>query len=279
MKKISGVIVLSVAAVAGAVTLVLNKSDPDSSITDTVVVASQFDSSAATEQRILALETAVSEERRARQLLEDELFILFAELEQLEANSQDRRNTDEEIREARGNVDSESVARRQQFREERQSSGRRDAMIEAGMASDRADYILRRESEMRYEQMQAIYQARNSGESLDPMYRNFNADSMLREEIGDAEYEMYLEANNRSTSVSVSSVMASSPGERAGLQAGDEIVGYDGQRVFGTSELIQHTMAGGTGNVVVDVMRDGSPMQIVVPRGPIGVEIGRFRSR
>jgi C-terminal processing protease CtpA/Prc len=279
MQKVSGVIVLSLVAVVAAATLVLNSSGSDSSATDTVVTASQFDSSAATEQRILALETAVSEERQARQLLEDELLILFAELEQLEANNQDRRIAGEETREARDNVDSESVARRQQFRDERQTSGRRDAMVEAGMTADRADYILRRESEMRYEQMQAVYQARNSGESLDPIYRNFNADTMLRDEIGDAEYETYLEANNRSTSVGVSSVMASSPGERAGLQAGDEIVGYDGQRVFGTSELIQHTMAGGSGNVVVDVMRDGSPMQIVVPRGPIGVEIGRFRGR
>jgi C-terminal processing protease CtpA/Prc len=279
MRKISGVIVLSLAAVVGAATLVLNKSDPDSSVVDTVVATSQFDSSAATEQRILALESAVSEERRARQLLEDELLILFAELEQLEADREDRRRADEEVREARGNIDSESVARTQQFREERQTSGRRDAMIKAGMSPDRADYILRRESEMRYEQMQAVYEARSSGEPMDPFNRNFNADAMLREEIGDTEYETYLEANNRSTSVGVSSVMASSPGERAGLQAGDEIVGYDGQRVFSTSELIQHTMAGGDGSVVVDVMRGGSPMQIVVPRGPIGVEIGRFRGR
>jgi C-terminal processing protease CtpA/Prc len=259
--------------------LVLSDPGSDSSATDTVVTTSQFDSSAATEQRILALETAVSEERRARQLLEDELLILFAELEQLESDREDRRSSDEESREARGSVDSESVARRQQFREARESTGRRDAMIKAGMAPDRADYILRRESEMQFEQMQAVYQARNSGEPLDPLYRNFNADGMLREEIGDAEYETYLEANNRSTSVGVSSVMASSPGERAGLQAGDEIVGYDGQRVFSTSELVQHTMAGGDGNVVLDLMRDGSPMQVVVPRGPIGVETGRFRGR
>jgi predicted metalloprotease with PDZ domain len=168
--------------------------------------------------------------------------------------------------------------RRQQFREERQTTGRRDAMVEAGMAPDRADYILRRESEMRFESMQAVYEARNSGEPLE-FNRNFNADAMLREEIGDTEYEMYLEANNRSTSVGITSVMASSPGERAGLQAGDEIVGYDGERVFSTSELIQQTMAGGDGDVVVDVMRDGSAMQIVLPRGPIGVEIGRFRGR
>jgi C-terminal processing protease CtpA/Prc len=279
MQKVSGVMVLSLAAAVGAAALVLNNSGPDSSSTDTAVTPGQFDSSAATEQRILALETAVSEERQARQLLEDELLFLFAELEQLEADREVRRSADEEIREARGNVDSESVARRLQFREERETTGRRDAMVKAGMSPDRADYILRRESEMRFEQMQAAYQARNSGESLDPIYRNFNADAMLREEIGDTEYETYLEANNRSTSIGVSSVMASSPGERAGLQAGDEIVGYDGQRVFSTSELIQHTMAGGDGNVVVDVMRDGSPMQVVVPRGPIGVETGRFRGR
>jgi C-terminal processing protease CtpA/Prc len=270
---------LSFAAVAGAATLVLSNSDPVSSESAANGVVSHFDDSAATEQRILALETAVSEERRARQTLEDELLILFAEIDQLAADREVRRGAEAEDREARGNIDSESVARRQQFREQRQTTGRLDAMIEAGISPDRADYILRRESEMRYEQMQAVYEARSSGEPLDPLNRNFNADAMLRDEIGDAEYEMYLAANDRPTAVGISSVMASSPGERAGLQAGDEIVGYDGERVFSSSELIQQTMAGGDGNVVVDVMRDGFPMQIVLPRGPIGVEIGRFRGR
>ena len=279
MQKVSIAIVLSFAAVAGAATLVLSNSDPVSSESAANRVVSHFDDSAATEQRILALEAAVSEERRARQLLEDELLILFAEIDQLAADREDRRGAEEEDREARDNIDSESVARRLQFREERQTTGRLDAMIEAGISPDRADYILRRESEMRYEQMQAIYEARSSGEPLDPLNRNFNADAMLRDEIGDTEYEMYLAADNRPTSVGISSVMASSPGERAGLQAGDEIVGYDGERVFSSSELIQQTMAGGDGNVVVDVVRDGSAMQIVLPRGPIGVEIGRFRGR
>jgi len=279
MQKISVAMVLSLVAVAGAAALVLNNSDPDSSEPTANVVASHFDDGAATEQRILALEIAVSEERRARQLLEDELLILFAEIEQLDADREDRRGADDEARAARGSVDSESVARRQQIREQRQTTGRRDAMIEAGMSPDRADYILRRESEMRYEQMQAVYEARRSGAPLDALNRNFDADAMLRAEIGDTEYETYLQANNRPTSVGIFSVMALSPAETAGLQAGDEIVGYDGERIFSTSELIQQTMAGGDGNVVVDVMRDGSAMQIVLPRGPIGVETGRFRGR
>lgn len=279
MRKISSAIVLSLAAVAGAATLVLSKSNPDTEQSADSGITSHFDDSAATEQRILALEAAVSEERQARQLLEDELLVLFAQIERLEADRTDPEAAEEQLREVRANADAESPDRRQQSREERQATARRDALIKAGMSPDRAEYILRRESEMRYEQMQAVFEARSSGEPLDPFNRNFSADTMLRDEIGDAEYEMYLQANNRPTAVEISSVMASSPGERAGLQAGDQIVGYDGERVFSTSELIQHTMAGGDGNVVVDVMREGSPMQIVVPRGPIGVEIGRFRGR
>ena len=73
--------------------------------------------------------------------------------------------------------------------------------------------------------------------------------------------------------------MASSPAERAGLQPGDQIVGYDGDRVFSTSDLMQRTMSPGSGDVVVDVVRDGVQMQVVLPRGPIGVETGRFRRR
>jgi S1-C subfamily serine protease len=279
MQKISAAIILSIVAIAGAATLVLSNSGSDAEQSAATGAVNHFDASAATEQRILALEAAVSEERQARQLLEEELLILISELDRLAADRADPAAADEAVSEAVVSADAESAARRQLSREERQAIGRRDALIKAGMSADRAEYILRRESEMRYEQMQAVFEARSSGEPLDPFNRNYSADAMLRNEIGDAEYEMYLQANNRPTSVGVSSVMASSPGERAGLQAGDQIVGYDAERVFSATELIQRTMAGGDGNVVVDVMRDGSPMQIVVPRGPIGVEIGRFRGR
>jgi hypothetical protein len=42
-------------------------------------------------------------------------------------------------------------------------------------------------------------------------------------------------------------------------------------------ELTQQTMQGEPGeSVVVDIVRDGAPMQIVLPRGPIGVATRRF---
>ena len=85
-------------------------------------------------------------------------------------------------------------------------------------------------------------------------------------------------ANDRSTTISVSSVIDSSPGQAAGLQPGDEIVRYDGERVFSMTDLTRQTMDGAAGqNIVVDIMRDGNPMQIVMPRGPVGITGGRRR--
>jgi S1-C subfamily serine protease len=64
------------------------------------------------------------------------------------------------------------------------------------------------------------------------------------------------------------------------LQPGDEIVRYDGTRVFNISDLNRQTMLGEPGeSVVVDITRDGMPMQVVMPRGPIGVSTGRFPGR
>ena len=138
--------------------------------------------------------------------------------------------------------------------------------------------IVRRESELQMQSLQARYEAERSGDPVD-YWRSRNASSeTLRQELGDADYERYLTANDRSTTISVSSVIDSSPGQAAGLQPGDEIVRYDGERVFSMTDLTRQTMAGTAGqNIVVDIMRDGNPMQIVMPRGPVGITGGRRR--
>jgi TolA-binding protein len=274
MKKISAAAAVGLATGIAAAAIVLNTSRtvPESAPSAT---PAYFDKSAATEDRIRALEAAISEEREARQLLEEELMLLFAEIERLEGSREEMT----ENREARGRVETSAVERTQQARADRSAAGGRDAMIEAGLTPERVDWILRREEEMRFESMQARFDARNSDEPRNPFDARFNPEAMLRAEIGDADYERYLEANNRPTSARVGNVLASSPGERAGLQPGDQIVGYDGTRVFSSGDLIQQTMQGGEGSVVVDVIRDGAPMQVVLPRGPIGIEIGRFGGR
>ena len=89
MQKISDAIVLSVAAIAGAAALILSISNPGADQSPAMGAVNHFDASAATEQRILALEAAVSEERQARQLLEEELLILIAQMEQLLVDRED----------------------------------------------------------------------------------------------------------------------------------------------------------------------------------------------
>ena len=277
MQKTTRIVVLSLAAAGAVAAVMVNSVSNDAG--PPLPVSNDFDANAATEQRIRALELAVSEERRARQLLEEELLAIYADLDGLRAGSN---------REPAGEaVPEPALASADAIREERsqgqvidaREAARREAMVGTGLAPDRVDYILRRESEMRYEAMQAVFEARSTGEPVDRFSPGMNPEAMLRAEIGDSDFEKYLEAQGRPTSVGVASVMASSPGEQAGLQSGDEIVSYDGERVFSTYELTQHTMAGGEGNVIIDVVRDGAPIQIVVPRGPIGVEIGRFRGR
>jgi predicted metalloprotease with PDZ domain len=236
-----------------------------------------FDQSAATEDRLQALEAAVSEERNARQLLEEELQALYEEIERL---SDGNEGTEEESVAAVQSTREFVEERRRQFRGANTSESRESRLIEAGFSPGRADWITRRESELRMEAMQAQYDARRSGEPLDRSDPQMNPDAALRAEIGDAEYTQYLQANNRRTSVVIGSVFESSPGQTAGLQSGDEIVAYAGQRVFDTSDLNQQTMQGEPGqSVVVDIVRDGIPMQLVMPRGPIGVSTGRGLGR
>jgi hypothetical protein len=235
-----------------------------------------FDAGATLQERILALEAAVAAERDARQHLEEEIQALYGQLEHMapasEVTDADRRP--EVLREER------SAERVQRFRSADSTEGRVAMLVEAGFSPDRAEWIAQRESELRMAALQAQFDARRAGENFDPLQQRLSASSTLRAEIGDVEFEQYLEANSRAVTVTVGSVFESSPGQRAGLLPGDEIVNYDGQRVFSTQDLNEQTVLGNPGEpVVVDVLRDGSPMQIVLPRGPIGVTTGRVRSR
>ena len=267
---------LSVGVVAGAYLLSEPAPTPEP-VSGSVDASRYFDQSAAIDERVRALEAAVAEERNARQLLEDELLALYAELEALGGAQENAA----ELRVAPGQVVPAEVRRRTAtYNAADGPEGRAERLVAAGFSPDRADWILQRQAELQMEAMQEQFEARRSGEPLNRFDSRFNAEASLRAEIGDADYEMYLEANDRSTAVLIGNVIESSPGHRAGLQAGDQIVAYDGTRVFNTWDLNRQTMQGEPGqSIVVDIVRDDMPMQVVLPRGPIGVSTGRFRGR
>ena len=240
---------------------------------------SSFDAGLPVEERIAALERAVSDERFARQLLQEEVFYLTAELEQIagtyEPELPEEINADEAVVESGDSRGS----RREEYRRRNSFEGRMERLIEAGFLPSQASAIMRLESELQMESIRTRYEAERSDDPSEFWRSRTSSNTTLREELGDADFERYLVANDRPTSISVSSVIESSPAQSAGLQAGDEIVRYDGERVFSMSDLTHQTMDGVAGQtVIVDIMREGTPMQIVLPRGPVGISGGR-RSR
>ena len=225
---------------------------------------SAFDAAAPVEERIRALERAVLEEREARQWLEEEVFVLREELEQRETVSVE---AEEPIMSAREQA-------RADFRSRRfgvSSTGRQmDRLLEAGFPVAQAEWIVNREAELQMERLQARYEAMRGAEG--PRFFDSTSDNDIRAELGEADYERYLAANGRSTSVGIGSVIPNSPAQTAGLQPGDQIVRYDGERVFSMMDMAGHIMQNPSeGNVIVDIERGGVPMQLVIPRGPLGV--------
>jgi S1-C subfamily serine protease len=125
---------------------------------------------------------------------------------------------------------------------------------------------------MRMQALQAEYDAYRNGEALNPWDVVQGSQNGLREHLGDAEYEKYLLAQGGRASVTVADVIDSSPANRAGLRPGDQILGYDGKRVFSMDELKSMAFSGDPGeDVIVDIERDGQRMQLVLPRGPMGI--------
>ena len=235
---------------------------------------------ASAEDRLQRLEQIIAEERDARIALEDTLAMLFEELERIEGAGAGLAGE----RQARAELEAEAERRREARANERRSSRgtaewmrnyqerRVGRMVEGGFAEDEARRILQLESEAAYKALQASWEAQRSGEALDPFAADANPQSILRSEIGDDAYARYLEAQGQPTAVGITQVLDGSPGSTAGLLPGDEIVSYNGERLFSVAELRNLTMQGNRGeDVVIEINRDGTRMQLTVPRGPVGI--------
>jgi PDZ domain-containing protein len=143
---------------------------------------------------------------------------------------------------------------------------------EGGFSPDRAAWIEQRRAELAMQAMQAQY-AQRRGENVDPA--QLRPEQTLRSELGDGDYEKYLEAQGRPTKVGVFNVLPSSPAAKAGMQPGDQIVSYAGQRVFNMADLTDLTLQGTPGqSVTLEVQRNQQTVQLVIPRGPIGISGG-----
>jgi len=159
---------------------------------------------------------------------------------------------------------------RTQFFEQSQPEYRAKQLVSAGFAQEEAARILQLEQELALEQLNEQYQLRR--ERLKDEGNSLASTNLIRAELGDENYERYLEANGLPTSARVNTVIGGSPAQNAGLRAGDKILSYAGTRVFNFRDVTFLTAKGAVGeNVLIEVERSGERVQLTIPRGPIGV--------
>jgi hypothetical protein len=235
---------------------------------------------AASAARLAALENAFADEVEQRAALETRVEELAAQLESLGERARFARNgaVNGPPGELPANVREIRAREQTDRRTVEQQAERRfvEQLIAQGFAPDRAEWIIRRTEELRMQALQAQYDAQRGGRPVDPGA----GEQSLRTELGEADYERYLQAYGRPTAIPVRDVLASSPAERSGLQPGDEILAYAGKRVFDMRELNALTLEGTPGeSVIVEVRREGQSVQLVMPRGPLGITGGGFRGR
>ena len=267
MKILLAVAVVSAASGAAIARLL---PAPTATVIDVPAVASTSPSTTNIETRVAALEQALNQEREARQLLEDQLFALLSN-----GGEPVRLSTDPVAVDNAGSTDTRS-SRRAERAAARSRDARAERLAEQGFDAGRVEWILRRESELQMAALQARYEAGRDGDLSDFYQRRYDSQSQLRAELGDGDYEKYLTAYGRPTDITVHNVIESSPAQAAGLRVGDRITNYDGARIYSMSDLSSQIIAGAAGeNVVVSFVRDGQPMQVVLPRGPVGISGGR----
>ncbi|MDJ0794886.1 MAG: PDZ domain-containing protein [Woeseiaceae bacterium] len=230
-------------------------------------------SDASVEERIANLERIILQEREARIALEDTLATLFDDLERLEAADERASSARERAQQqARDATQSQRVGRNDAEWLSRYQERRVSRLVEGGFTEDEARRALELESKVAFAALQSSWEAQQSGDQTNQFAAAYDPQALLRQELGDAAFERYLEAQGQPTTIGINQVYAGSPGSEAGLRPGDRLVSYDGERVYSISDLRREAMQGTSGeNVVIEVERDGMRMQLSVPRGPIGI--------
>ena len=230
---------------------------------------------ASNEDRLARIEQIIVQEREARIDLEDTLASLFEDVERLEGDGERSAAALEAARQEREERRAAETRRVEGTEADwltRYQERRQARLVEGGFSEEEARRALQLESEVRYEAMEAAWQAQRNGEELGYMSPEGDPQSILRARLGDEAFERYLEAQGQPTSIGITQVLSGSPGGEAGMRAGDKLVSYGGERVYTVTELRRQTMQGTPGeNVIIEVERDGMLMQLSVPRGPIGI--------
>lgn len=160
---------------------------------------------------------------------------------------------------------------RERFQRFNGQEARTSRLERSGFSPEQASWIVDREEEMRLETLYDDWQQRRE-QTLQRTSNKQSVTDKMKAELGIDGYERYLEATGRPTKIGVGQVIDNSPAAKAGFKPGDQIVSYNGERVFNVGELNNATVQGELGEpVVVGVVRDGEQIQLSMERGPLGI--------
>ena len=104
--------------------------------------------------------------------------------------------------------------------------------------------------------------------------QKFQSQVDARRDLGDEDYEAMRFAAGEPNRVVLTELLEISPAAEAGLLPGDEVISYDGQRVFTASALKFLTEVGEKGEPTeIRILRGNQEQRFFLPRGPLGTRL------
>jgi len=151
--------------------------------------------------------------------------------------------------------------------------------LDAGFDPARAEYVKQLQDDLQLQRLYVRDQAEREGWIRSPRYRDAmqsiqQREEGLRQELGEDDYDRYLYSIGRPNRVVVGDVLANGPAQQAGIQVGDSILSYGGERIFEAGSLVSATRDGTSGmSTAIEIERDGQTQVVYVPRGPLGINL------
>lgn len=149
-----------------------------------------------------------------------------------------------------------------------------DALVALGVPRRDAQALRERWEAAEREKIQLNDRATREGWAETPEYQKerFALDDKLRQELSEGDYDRYLYATRRPNRARVTDMLAHSPGDDAGLQPGDMVLSYDGERVFSGDEIRERAAKRRPNeSIPVEVLRNQSTQTLYVRGGPLGL--------